>query len=68
MQIIKIPRALFSMVSVVMAMVFSLFMSSYVGLFLLRELEIDKTVFAYYIALWATFYTISTLSIGPISK
>lgn len=68
MQIIKIPRALFSMVSVVMAMVFSLFMSSYVGLFLLKELEIDKTIFAYYIALWATFYTISTLLIGPISK
>jgi len=68
MQIFKIPRAVFSLVSINMAMIFSLFMSSYISQFLIQDLKISKQTFAYYIAIWATAYTVSSLLVGPLSK
>jgi hypothetical protein len=50
------------------AMIFSLFMTSYIPYFLFDEIEIPKTQNGYYIAIWASFYTISAFLVGPLTK
>jgi hypothetical protein len=75
----KIPRAGFALATATLAMVFSLFMSSYISAFFMDEeyaetlndnvgMGINERAVGYYVCIWASFYTISAFFVGPLSK
>lgn len=50
------------------AMIFSLFMSTYVSQYIQEIVEIKESEVGYYIAIWAACYTVSAFFVGPLTK
>lgn len=70
-EILKIPRALFCIVCVMFAMIFTVFMTGYLTEFLtddFKGLGFEKSHVGYFFSLWAFFYTISAFFVGPLAK
>jgi MFS family permease len=59
------------LITVIFALIFSVFLSSFIAEFLTDKeegLDFDKKNVGYFMSLWAAMYTIAAFMIGPISK
>jgi MFS family permease len=67
---LKIPRAVFCIVSMTFSMIFSVFMLGYLSQFLTEtdSLMIKKESIGYIISMWAFFYTLAAFLAGKLSK
>lgn len=65
--ILKIKRALFCMVTVIFALIFSVFIEAFLTEHLI-EINFSKETVGFFFAIFASMYTIMAFAVGPLTK